>query len=314
MEDQMKYSNIFYQGISCPNEDSVFEFLIENLKDTIKGWDFFVAWEKVIGKAGEVDISLNILNSLVGKGDIRESFKKLVATYPEVVEVLPVLLAIRDKSVKVLEPTSENIFNYKDYGFKKKKLLTEHELDELADFAENSGLFSMLQNRKIKNLVDYVIGVEVGLDSNARKNRSGFAMENITELLIKNICAKRAYTYISQATPSKIRTALGFEVHVDKSERSFDYAISTGKKLYLLETNYYGGGGSKLKAVAGEFSSLFKFIKSETPEHGFIWITDGKGWETTLKPLKEAFDKIDYILNLSMIENGILEEILVKGE
>lgn len=158
------------------------------------------------------------------------------------------------------------------------------------------------------------MGVEVGLDSNARKNRSGVSMEKITELIIKDICTKNAYRYIAQATSSKIRAQLGIEIVVDKSERSFDYAVDTGRKLYLIETNYYGGGGSKLKAVAGEFTTLFNFTKIATPQHGFIWITDGKGWETTVKPLKEAFEKIDYILNLDMIENGIFEDILAKGE
>ena len=122
-----------------------------------------------------------------------------------------------------------------------------------------------------------------------------------------------SYCYLSQATAQKINTFLGYKVSVDKAERSFDFAIDNGCKLYLIETNYYSGGGSKLKSVAGEFTTLFNFLKQETPEIEFIWITDGKGWKTAKKPLKESFDKLDYILNLDMVQNGILEDIILKG-
>jgi type II restriction enzyme len=310
----MKYLRIFEEKIGCKNEDEVFEYFMENLKDTIKGWDFFVGWEKVFGKLSEIEIRLNILNFLIGKENIRDEFVRIIESYPETVEVLPILLAVREKSVKVLSPNENSIFNFLEYSFKKNNNISTEEINHIADFAQNSGIFDVLSNRKIKNLVDFVMGVEVGLDSNARKNRSGNAMEGITELLIKNICQKCYFRYIPQAPANKIEQNFGYKVKADKSERAFDYAIDTGKKLYLLETNYYGGGGSKLKAVAGEFSNLFNFIKKATPEHGFIWITDGKGWETTRKPLKESFDKIDYILNLKMLEKGVLEEIITKGE
>jgi len=138
-------------------------------------------------------------------------------------------------------------------------------------------------------------------------------MEMIAELFIKKICTENNYRYISQATARKIEEVLGYKVSIDKSERSFDFAIDNGFKLYLIETNYYGGGGSKLKSVAGEFTALFNYLKKETPEHGFIWITDGIGWRTTERPLRESFDKVDYILNLDMVQNGILEDVISQG-
>jgi type II restriction enzyme len=310
----MKYGSIFEYKIGCTDEDSVFDYFMENLKDTIKGWDFFVGWEKVFGKVVGWEAELNILNTLIGKENIREEFIKIVTNHPQTVEILPVLIAIREKSLKVLQPNPNNIFNFLEYSFKKNTRMSLEEINHIADFAQNSGILDLLKNTKIKNLVDYVMGVEVGLDSNARKNRSGNAMESITELLIKNICDKCSFRYIPQATANKIEKNFGYKVLADKSERAFDYAVDTGRKLYLIETNYYGGGGSKLKAVAGEFTTLCNFLKKHTPEHGFIWVTDGKGWETTRKPLKESFDKIDYILNLKMLEKGVLEEILTKGE
>jgi len=309
----MKYSEIFKKRLGCKNTDEVFNYLLSHMKETIKGWDFFVAWEKVMNKVGSVEVVLNILNYLVGKENIVEEFKMLLSKYPEIAEILPVLLALREKSIKVLEPLENNVFNYKEYVFQKKKKYNSDEIESLAEFAEKTGLLAMFKQKNIKSVVDYVIGVEVGLDTNARKNRSGTAMEMITELFVKKICSSKNYSYLTQATSHKIKRELGYFVSVDKSERSFDFAIDNGHKLYLIETNYYGGGGSKLKSVAGEFSTLFNFLKEETPEHGFIWITDGKGWETTKKSLRESFDKVDYILNLDMVQKGILEDIISQG-
>lgn len=309
----MKYSDIFEKRLGCADKEEVFKYLLDHMKETIKGWDFFVAWEKVMNKVGSVEVVLNILNYLIGKGNIREEFKILIGKYPEIAEVLPILLALREKNIKVLEPLEDNIFNYKEFTIRKKKKYSPDEIELLAEFAEKTGLLSMFEKKNIKSVVDYVIGVEVGLDTNARKNRSGTAMEMITELFIKKICSINSYRYLSQATSDKIKTNLGYDVFVDKSQRSFDFAIDNGYKLYLVETNYYGGGGSKLKSVAGEFTTLFNFLKEKTPEHGFIWITDGRGWKTTEKPLRESFDKVDYILNLDMVQNGILEDIILQG-
>lgn len=309
----MKYSNIFKNRIECANTDEVFNYLIGNLKETINSWDFFVAWEKVMNKVGNIEVVLNILNYLIGKKNVVEEFKALLGRYPEIAEVLPVLLALREKNVKVLEPLGNNVFNYKEYKFHKKKEYTLDEIETLAEFAEKTGLLAMFENKNIKSVVDYAIGVEVGLDTNARKNRSGTAMEMITELFVKKICSVNNLQYLTQATSNKIKTDLGYDVSVDKSERSFDFAIDNGCKLYLIETNYYDGGGSKLKSVAGEFTTLFNFLQKESPEHGFIWITDGKGWETAKKPLRESFDKVNYILNLDMVQNGILEDIILQG-
>lgn len=309
----MKYSDIFKKQLGCANSDEVFKYLFGNMKETIKSWDFFVAWEKVMNKVESIEVVLNILNYLIGKKNIREEFKILISKYPEIVEILPILLALREKSIKILEPLENNVFNYKEYTFRKKNKYSHDEIELFAEFAEKTGLLAMFEKKNIKSVVDYMIGVEVGLDTNARKNRIGIAMEMITELFIKKICSKNNYRYLSQATPCKIKSILGYNVSVDKSERLFDFAIDNGSKLYLVETNYYGGGGSKLKSVAGEFIALFNFLKNETPEHGFIWITDGRGWIATEKPLRESFEKVDYILNLDMVQNGILEEIISQG-
>jgi len=107
----MKYSGIFQNRLGCANTDEVFKYLLNNMKETIKSWDFFVAWEKVMNKVENIEVVLNILNYLIGKKNIREELKILLVKYPEIAEVLPILLALREKSIKVLEPLENNVFN-----------------------------------------------------------------------------------------------------------------------------------------------------------------------------------------------------------
>ena len=295
-----------YKSMEILSEDAAFQYLISTLRDTIRTYDFFVAWGKVLGNVADIEVSLNIMNTLIGKDDIEERLKGLINNYPEIVPVIPFLIAVRGTSIKIADVGGDI-----EYSFSKKKSYTDVEIESIVCFARESGLLKMLSDKSIKNLVDYAIGVEVGLDTNARKNRSGEAMENLTEVYVKAICDKQGFRYIAQASAAKIKQEFGKDVTSDKADRRFDFAIDTGDMLYLSEVNYYGGGGSKLKSVAGEFSSLYSLAKNENT--GFIWITDGKGWLTAKRPLRETFDHTDYVMNLNMIEQGLLEEILVKG-
>lgn len=304
-EDDMEYVDK-YKSMGILSKNAALEYLLSTLKDTIRTYDFFVAWSKVLGNVSQIEVSLNILNSLIGKVDVEQKLRELIKQYPEVVPIIPLLIAVRGKSIKVAELGGDV-----EYSFAKKKSYSEEEIDQVVYFAEKSGLLKMISNKSIKNLVDYAIGVEVGLDTNARKNRSGKAMENLTEVYVKDICDNHGFKYLAQATATKIEQQFGKTVAVDKSDRHFDFAIDTGSKLYLMEVNYYSGGGSKLKSVAGEFRNLFDLVKNE--KTGFIWVTDGEGWQTAKRSLSETFDATDYIMNINMIEQGLLEEILARG-
>jgi type II restriction enzyme len=307
----MKYLDIYKEKINCKNDEDVFQFILSNLKETIRKLDFFVDWRKVFNNINDIAPKLILLNNLFGKDNVKDEFKNIILNYPEVIEVMPILLAIREKQIKALDINSiDNKFNYIVYNFKRCQKLSNDGVEKVVEFADKSGIFNLFINNKISNLIDYVIGIEVGLDSNARKNRIGRIMEDIVEKFIKEICLKYNYRYIKQAKANNIKRFLGYDIIVDEADRKFDFAIDNGKKLFLIEANYFSGGGSKLKSVSGEFISLFNFIKSKTPEHEFIWITDGLGWRDSHRPLREAFDKIDYVLNICMLENGILEEIL----
>ena len=295
-----------YKSMGILSENSALEYILANLKETIRTYDFFVAWDKVLNNVSKTEIALNILNTLVGKDDIANRLKELIKQYPEIVPVIPLLIAERGKSIKI-----SDIGGDIEYSFIKRKNYTEEEIEKIVFFADKSGLLQIISDKSVKNLVDYSIGVEVGLDTNARKNRSGKAMENLTEVYVKAICDKYGFRYLAQATAAKIKQFFGKEVSTDKADRHFDFALDTGAMLYLFEVNYYGSGGSKLKSVAGEFSNLFSLVKNDTT--GFIWITDGKGWLTAKRPLSETFNAIDYVMNINMIKQGLLEEVVANG-
>lgn len=300
----MRYIEI-YKNMRLDNKENVFKYLIDNLKCTIRTYDFFVAWDKVLDNVSDVEIGLNILNSLIGKNDIIARLRLIIREYPKVVPIIPLLIAVRDKKIKIADSDGDV-----EYVFNGKSSYTNEEIDRIIVFMEMSGLIKFIQNESIKNLVDYAIGVEVGLDTNARKNRSGIVMERLIELHIKKLCKKYDLEYLTQANAAIIKEKFGKIINIDKNNRQFDFVIHSKNKIYLIEVNYYGSGGSKLKAVSGEFSNLSTLVKNK--DTGFIWITDGQGWLTAKKPLEEAFNIIDYVINIKMIEDGILEEIIIK--
>ena len=280
-----------------------FKNLVSTFKNSIKTWDYFVNWKKVFLNSSELEITLNKLNYLLGKQNLKEEFIKLYSSNPDIVKALPVLLAIREKNIEFFDPeTKKSIF----FNFNKKE---DKNADEYFEFIEKTGLIKLFKEDGIKNLVDYVIGVEVGLDSNGRKNRGGTLMEDVVEAYILKFCKEKGFEYLAQANAKRIKDKWGFNVVVDKSSRSFDFAVYNpkNKQLKLLEVNFYNGGGSKLKAVCGEFRDLYNELKKQNID--FIWITDGLGWNTTLRPLEETYNNNEYVFNLNMIEGGVLNNL-----
>lgn len=297
----MKYSKIFDELLGCKNDDDVFGYLISTLKESIKSWDYFVNWSKVIKNYHEAEIALNLLNTLIGKADVEEAAKDLLKEHPKIIGVIPALLADREKKIKLVSDIKT--FELKCFDFSKAMSAEDGVL-----FMKASGFLDLVSDRTIKSIPDYFLGVEVGLDSNGRKNRSGTSMENLMEYFIKDICDRNGYEYIAQATADKIYKKWGKNITVNKSSKRVDFAINTPNKLYLIETNFYGGGGSKLKSTAGEYADIYHQWTKDG--HQFIWITDGLGWQKTQRPLSDTFDTTDYILNIDMVQKGVLENLL----
>ena len=279
-----------------------FNHLVSTFRSSIKTWDYFVNWNKVFTNSASFEIALNKLNYLIGKDDLQGEFYRLYESNPDIAKALPVLLAVRENNLEVYNKTSKELESYDFSG-------EGGDVNKYFEFLDKSGLIKLFQRDGIKNLVDYVIGVEVGLDSNGRKNRGGTLMEEIVGLFLEDFCKQNNLKYIPQASPSKIKLKWNFDIVVDKSERSFDFAVYNPRsnKIKLFETNFYNGGGSKLKAVCGEFRSLFDELKRQNIE--FIWITDGLGWHTAKRPLEETYNHNDYVFNLSILEDGALNEL-----
>lgn len=283
---------------------------LESLSITNRTPDYYVNWEKVERETKKFELELNTLNYLIGKKDIYSEAFKLFTKQPDLLKAVPILIASRDRVLDILTIDNDDNMSFEQLDF---KTIDTSRIDDYLKFIEQSGLLNFLQQHANRSLVDYVYGVETGLDSNARKNRSGTTMEGIIERHVSKIAQEQNIEWKAQATAQFIKEKWGVTVPVDKSERRFDVAVySTEKhKVWLIETNYYGGGGSKLKAVAGEFTELSQFVVTSDDDVEFVWVTDGQGWKTAHLPLAEAFSHIRNIFNLEMLREGFLSELLL---
>jgi len=203
------------------------------------------------------------------------------------------------------------IFENKSELFNATVELTPKLKKDLIKFFSDTGLRQIFEDKSVKNIVDYCFGVEVGMDTNARKNRTGTSMESLVEKIIQKFCDENRLEYISQATQFKIKEKWNFKIQLDKTDRRFDFAIFNKKKnkLFVFETNFYGGGGSKLKSTAGEYKPLFDFLRGQNID--LIWVTDGIGWNTTKPALYETFLHNDYLFNIELMKKDILKEIVL---
>lgn len=306
----MKELDIYKSIINDTDPVKVFEYLSSTLNDTIKYWDYFVNWNRVLGNVSEYEIELNTLNYLVGKTNIEEEFTKLIEQQPPIIRLVPLLLACRENDIKVITDIEYGNLEYERFTFHITDKPSKEYINKICRFAKETGVLELFKTKRLKSVPDYVLGIEVGLDSNARKNRGGTSMEKVIDNLLIPICKKHNLLLMKQASSPKILNQWNINLEVDKTSRRFDFAINKNGKLFLIETNYYSGGGSKLKSTAGEYQSLNEYINKQG--HNFIWITDGQGWKSTLRPLQETFNKIDYTLNIKMVLDGVLEYILTE--
>ncbi len=254
------------------------------LKETHFSLRDYVDFPKIASNVEAISIKLNQLNYLLGQEDMAEAVKRLWAENPKVFSVLDVLIAVRSNDRKNAIDAYGNIHPVSDY-FKSPELVTE--------FLNETGLTNVFQNKQISNLVDYVFGVEVGLDTNARKNRGGHIMEGLVAniLTLNGIEFEREVYYTEFPEIVKVLGA---------DKKRFDFVVRTAQKIYLIEANFYTGGGSKLNEVARSYSELAPKINS-VPGFEFVWITDGVGWKSARNKLEEAFAHIPSVYNLTDI-------------
>ena len=303
----MKQLN-FYKKNSLNNDQEVFSYFMETMISTNRTWEYFINWDKVFNGADKYRNELMKLNSLCGSLFPGEELKSLLKKNPDVVKAFPLLLAVRDESISLLESASLSDFKFYDYDFSKAPS-KEEEIDLFVKFFKKSGLENLIRSKKITNIYDYVVGVEAGLDSNGRKNRGGTIMESLVKNILENIYHLDDSNFTDQGTPKKVKELWGIDLPVDKTSRRGDFIVNKNNKIYWIETNFYSAGGSKLKSTAGEYKALYNYFKQKNVQ--FIWITDGGGWKSAESAIEETFIATDYIFNLKMIQDRILDEVFI---
>lgn len=290
-----------------PNRD--FVTWLSNFRDSIADYSYYIDFEKVYRNVEEVKVELNILNSLIGSKNIEVEFQNLIKRYPEVLKCIPLLLAVRANEIYCQDEKGGYLYKF-DFI---KYLPNNHKYyNQYTYFMRNTGLFELLENHIINNLVDYVTGVETGLDSNGRKNRGGHFMENLVESFIKKAGFVKNVTYFKEMYIHQITEKWNIDLsnisNHGKMEKRFDFVIKTPKMVYGIETNFYSSSGSKLNETARSYKTLA--LETQTiNEFTFIWFTDGKGWISARNNLEETFDIMENIYNIKDLEDGIIEKI-----
>ena len=297
----------FYQEQQIKNSKEVFEYFLDTLLDSNRTWKFFVDWKKIFDNVKKYDYELDILNKLIESKNFDKELTDQLINHHKIVKTFPLLIAIRNNYLKILDETLIPEFSFKECEFSTKSF-EKIKINSFIEFFDKSGLKNFILTSGIKNFKDYLLGVEVGLDTNARKNRGGKIMEEIVETLFKTVYSfEENRDYISQGSPEKVKKIWNLSMPIDKSTRKPDFILYKKNKLFWIETNFYSGGGTKLKATCGEYKALHDFCKKNNLN--FIWITDGIGWKETRLPLEETFIHNDYIFNLQMLRKGILNFI-----
>lgn len=276
---------------------------ISGFRGSIADYRYYIDFEKVHRNVNSIKVELNILNSLIGSNNIERDFEDLIKKYPEILKCIPLLLAVRANEIYAIDGDGEFTYN-----FKKQNLPVE----QYKIFMQKTGLFDLMRNHIINNLVDYATGVETGLDSNGRKNRGGHLMEDLVESFIKKAGFVKDKTYFKEMYIHQITAQWSIDLSAisnrGKTEKRFDFVIKTQKMIYGIETNFYGSGGSKLNETARSYKTLA--LETDTADgFTFVWFTDGKGWTSARNNLEETFDVMEHIYNINDLENDIINEV-----
>ena len=263
-----------------------FDRFMSELQDTNQTLGFFCDFDKISQNVEDIKLSLCMLNSLIGSQDLRKSVETVWRRDASAFNVMDILIAVRSEGKKkVLD----------NFGRSVELNSLFKSVDGVMEFLKDTGLAEVFQSRKVKDLVDYVFGIETGLDSNARKNRSGHVMENMVARLFDRHGVQYRQEVFSSEWPD-ITKVLGDD------EKRFDFVIETVSKTYLIEVNFYSGGGSKLNEVARSYSDIAPKINS-VPGFEFVWITDGIGWKSARNKLQEACSIIPRVYDLTDVED-----------
>lgn len=265
------------------------------MRASINGYDYYVDFAKVYENVDGIKIELNILNSLIGSHNIESDFRAILEKYPEVLKCIPLLLAVR--YTEIYAQDAEGAFTY-DFAS------PNCSVDQYIKFMRKTGLLDLISRHLVNNLVDYALGIETGLDSNGRKNRGGHQMEDLVEEYIK----KTGVEYYKEMYLSEIENRWGVDLSAISAEgtttKRWDFVVKAPSKIYVIETNFYSGGGSKLNETARSYKMI---AEEATQVEGveFVWVTDGGGWVSARRNLEEIFNVMEHLYNITDMDNGV---------
>lgn len=286
-----------------------FDAWLAKFRDSISDYSYYVDFDKVYHNVDGIRVELNILNSLIGSKQIEADFTALLKKYPETLNAIPVLLAKRESEIYCQDENGGYLYKF---NFGKYPPNSHKFYEQYTYFMRETGLFDLLENHLINNLVDYVTGVETGLDSNGRKNRGGHLMEDLVEGFIKKVGFISGKTYFKEMNRSDIERKWGIDLSAisnqGKAEKRFDFVVKTPSMIYAIETNFYSSSGSKLNETARSYKTLA--TEADTVDgFTFVWFTDGKGWTSARHNLEETFDIMEHIYCIDDMENGVMSKL-----
>ncbi len=286
-----------------------FNTWISGFRDSIADYGYYIDFEKVHRNVDNIKVELNILNSLIGSKNIELDFENLMRKYPEVLKCIPLLLAVRANEIYCQDKNGGHLFQF---DFRKYPPNSHAHYERYKYFMRETGLFDLLENHIVNNLVDYATGVETGLDSNGRKNRGGHLMEDLVESFIQKAGFVKCVNYFKEMYIHQITDKWNIDLSAisnqGKMEKRFDFVIKTPNMIYGIETNFYGSGGSKLNETARSYKTL-AWETEEIDGFTFVWFTDGKGWTSARNNLEETFDVMQHIYNIKDLEDGVISEV-----
>lgn len=295
--------------------------MVKNMKRNFKDWlskfrssiatyDYYIDFEKVHRNVDEIKVELNILNSLIGSKNIGDEFTALLKRYPEILKCIPILLAVRASEIYCQDENGGYLYEF-DFGKYPPNSHIHH--SRCRYFMRKTGLFDLLENHIINNLVDYATGVETGLDSNGRKNRGGHLMEDLVESYIVKAGFEKDKTYFKEMYIHQITEKWGIDLSAisnqGKAEKRFDFVIKTDDMIYGIETNFYTGGGSKLNETARSYKQIAQEVAT-VDGFEFVWFTDGQGWISARHNLEETFEVMEHIYSIQDLEDGVINKLM----
>ena len=275
---------------------------LSKFRKSIAEYGYYIDFNKVYANVDKIKIELNILNALIGSKNIEEEFEDIVPKYPETLRCIPILLAVREMEIYAQDEEGAFLYNFKNPNY---------DVEQYKVFMRKTGLFELLSAHIINNLVDYVAGVETGLDSNGRKNRGGHQMEDLVESFIQKSSVRE---YYKEMYLTKIEEMWGVDLSAisgnGTSTKRFDFVVKTENQIYLIETNFYGGGGSKLNETARSYKMISQ--EADTIEGvTFVWFTDGIAWRSARRNLEETFNVMKHIYSIDDLENNIIDKVFI---